>query len=167
MSGSEEGPAGIDHGEGPWRRGPLATLAVLAVSSALVVTTLVGLAPRESPSPTSSPTTTPVAGVTASPSPPPITGDWSALGDLPPIEPAATLTPDRADRAGIAPDTTFTLASMTTVSGADLATVPVAPAQPLEPGTRYRFWLTGPDGALAGAWAFQVKGPLHVVTTLT
>ena len=186
MSGSEEGPAGIEQGEAPWRRGPLATLAVLAVSFALVVTTLVGLAPRESPSPSPSPTTTPVAGVTASPSPPPITGDWSALRDLPPIEPAATLTPDRADRAGIAPDTTFTLASMTTVSGADLAaglaieptvalrvlpgadwaTVTVAPAQPLEPGTRYRFRLTGPDGALAGAWAFQVKGPLHVVTTL-
>src|SRR3989337_1399778 len=186
MSGSEEGPAGIEQGEAPWRRGPLATLAVLAVSFALVVTTLVGLARGESPSPTPSPTTTPIAGGTPSPSPPPIAGDWSALGDLPPIEPAATLTPDRADRAGIAPDTTFTLASMTTVSGADLAaglaieptvalrvlpgadwaTVTVAPAQPLEPGTRYRFRLTGPDGALAGAWAFQVKGPLHVVTTL-
>src|SRR3989337_1131133 len=140
MSGSEEGPAGIEQGEAPWRRGPLATLAVLAVSFALVVTTLVGLARGESPSPTPSPTTTPIAGGTPSPSPPPIAGDWSALGDLPPIEPAATLTPDRADRAGIAPDTTFTLASMTTVSGA--------------------------DGALAGALAFQVKGPLHVVTTL-
>ncbi|HLE78886.1 MAG TPA: Ig-like domain-containing protein, partial [Candidatus Limnocylindrales bacterium] len=186
MSVSEERPAGIDHGEAPLRRGRLATLAVLAVSFALVATTLVGLAPRESPSPSPSPTTTPVAGVTASPSPPPITGDWSALRDLPPIEPAATLTADRADGAGIAPDTTFTLASMTTVAGADLAaglaiepavalrvlpgsdpaTVTVAPAQPLEPGTRYRFRLTGPDGALAGAWAFQVKGPLHVVTTL-
>src|SRR3972149_5741902 len=99
MSGSGEGPAGIDQGEAPWRRGPLATLAVLAVSFALVATTLVGLAPREPPSPSPSPTTTP-------------------------------------------------------------------PPQPLEPGTGYRFWLTGPDGALAGAWAFQVKGPLHVVTTL-
>src|SRR3990172_8189991 len=87
MSGSEEGPAGIDQGEAPWRRGPLATLAVLAVSFALVATTLVGLAPRESPSPSPSPTTTPVAGVTASPSPPPITGDWSALRDLPPLQP--------------------------------------------------------------------------------
>ncbi len=187
MSGSEEGPAGIDHGEAPWRRGPLATLAVLAVSLALVVTALAGLAPRESPSPTSSPTTAPVSGGTPSPSPPSTTGDyWAALGELPPIEPAATLTPDRADRAGVAPDTTFTLASRTTVAGAELAaglavepaialrilpgadraTVTVAPAQPLEPGTRYRFRLTGPDGALAGAWAFQVKGPLHVVTTI-
>ena len=184
MSGSEEGPAGNDHGEAPWRRGPLATLAVLSVSLALVVTALLGLAPRESPAPTSSPTTAPIAGTTPTPRPIPL--DWSELGDLPPIEPAATLTADRADRAGVAPDTTFTLASRTTVAGADLAaglavepavalrvlpgadraTVTVAPAQPLEPGARYRFRLTGPDGALAGAWAFQVKGPLHVVTTL-
>src|SRR3990172_2525607 len=103
MSGSDEAPAGIDQGEAPWRRGPLATLAVLAVSSALVVTALVGLAPRESPSPPSSPTTAPIAGGTPSPSPPPIAGDWSALGDLPPIERAATLTAARADRPGVPP----------------------------------------------------------------
>src|SRR3990172_10546004 len=60
MSGSDEGPAGIDQGEAPWRRGPLATLAVLAVSFALVATTLVGLAPREAPSPSPRPPPTPI-----------------------------------------------------------------------------------------------------------
>src|SRR3989304_5662110 len=68
MSGSEEGPAGIDDGEAPWRRGPLATLAVLAVSFAPVVTTLVGLAPRGSPRPP------PPPGGGARPRPPPRPG---------------------------------------------------------------------------------------------
>src|SRR3990170_2497746 len=65
--------------------------------------------------------------------------------------------------AGLAIEPTVALRVL---PGSDPATVTVAPAQALEPGTRYRFRLTGPDGALAGAWAFQVKGPLHVVTTL-
>src|SRR3972149_1234350 len=124
MSGSDEGPAGIDQGEAPRRRGPLAAPA----------------APRAPPPPPPPP---PVAGVTASPSPPPITGDWSALRDLPPIEPAATLTADRADGAGIAPDTTFTLASMTTVAGA----APAA-ALAIEPAVALRV-LPGPDPATA------------------
>jgi hypothetical protein len=144
----------------------------------VIVGAILGFGPKGVVTPSGSP------GATASV--PPSGEAWAAIGALPPLQPLATLTPARADAAGIEADTAFTLGSLTTTSaqdlaagltiepavalrvtpGADATSAVVTPAVPLDPGSLYHFRLTSPDGALAGQWAFEVKAPLHVVTAL-
>ncbi len=166
---------------GPVTRGPLATLAVLIIAAAIVIVGGFGLLASQTPQPSASP-----ALVSPSASGDVTLGDWATLGDLPPLEPVADLVPTVADRAGIAPDSAFTLTSLDGTAAMTLAgglavepplvlrptagtttdTVTVTPAEPLLPGQRYRFALRTPDDALVGTWAFTVKAPLHVVTML-
>ena len=187
----------------PLRRGPLTVLAVVAVAAALLVTGTLGLLISRSPAPSQSP---PAGGPAASvvgatggpgaspaatqpdstPTAPAANVAWGAIGELPPLEPIASLSPTIQDAAGIGTATAFTLASLGSVPatqlaaglrvepdvdlrispGTDARSVTVKPAQALEPGQRYRVTLRTPDDALAGSWTFLVKRPLHVVTTL-
>ncbi|MFI5254352.1 MAG: Ig-like domain-containing protein, partial [Candidatus Limnocylindrales bacterium] len=175
MSATAEGPSG----QPPVRRGALATLLVLGATALIVVGAVIGFGPRGIIAPSSTP------GASSTPNPS-AAADWTALGTLDPLTPLATLNPTTSDAAGIAADTSFTLASLTSTSAAALAAgltvepavalrvapaadpakVVVSPAAPLDPGRRYRFKLLTPDGALAGQWLYQVKAPIHVVTAL-
>ncbi|HEX5148236.1 MAG TPA: Ig-like domain-containing protein, partial [Candidatus Limnocylindrales bacterium] len=148
----------------------IAAIGVLAVGDAL------------QPSPVAEPTTT--ATPTARPSATPA-ADWGPV-ELAPLEPGATLEPSGGDDAGIAPDATFTLASLTdepaaalaerleitpatayTVApSADGAVATIQPATALTAGDSYRFMLRTPGGALAASWAFRVRGPVRVVGTI-
>lgn len=136
--------------------------------------------------PAATSTSTAGASPTPAPSPAPTSATTWASIVLPPIQLAAELTADDQDAAGLALDTTFTLRSLTGTPamelaarvetqpflalraelGADATTVRLRPAEPLAPGTSYRFLLRGTSGALLGSWAFQAKQPLHVVSTL-
>ena len=132
--------------------------------------------PSASPSPPAASTESPPAIPTASPD-----EVWESV-DLLPLAPAATLVPQRADTAGVAPDTTFVLTSLTDEPAAALAgrletepavdlavavgpderTVVLTPTGGLKTGAQYRATLAAPDGSLAGSWAFRVRGPVRV-----
>ena len=156
----------------------ITAVAVVAIAASLVI----GSRPRPVPSPS------PVADATATTSPSPTSTPsepWQPLALLP-IVPVANLTPVASDAAGVRPDTGFVLESLTARPAADLAqrleVVPataievsagtdathatVRPKAPLTTGGIYRFVLRGTDGALAGQWAFRVRGPLRIVGTL-
>jgi hypothetical protein len=140
------------------------------------------------PSPTalagSSPGTDPLAA-----------GDpWASLDPSATFEPAAgeaapptaVLTARGATGAIVPIDTGFRLASADGTPASVLATrltvqptfafavAPEAgdqaalltPAEPLQPGTVYRFELAGPGGVPLDSWAFQARQPLRVVGTL-
>jgi alpha-2-macroglobulin len=127
------------------------------------------------------PSTSHGPGDTTTPEPQP----WADL-EVPPFELAAVLQPSDLDRLGIGAQTTFTVRSLTSTPALELAkglhvdppfdfavapgTSPneaiVKPSSPLVAGLHYRFRLDAPDGALAGAWAFTTRAPLHVVSTL-
>jgi hypothetical protein len=105
---------------------------------------------------------------------------------LSPLEAAATLEPSVRDVAGIPADTTFTLSSLTgesaralaerleispptaftVVAAGDAATATIQPTTALAAGDTYRFALRTPDGATAGSWAFRVRGPVTVTSTI-
>lgn len=131
------------------------------------------------PTPTTRPSPTATLGPTVEPEP------WGDLA-VPAFEPLAALVPNERDRLGVAPGSTFTLRSIGDIPAAELArglrvdpplelriepgaTTDVAvitPAGILMEGTRYRFQLNAPDGALAGMWAFNTRAPIHIVSTL-
>ena len=110
---------------------------------------------------------------------------WSPV-ELAPLAAVATLEPSSRDDAGIPPDATFELASLTgeparaiadhlavspatefTVSdAAGPTTVTVRPNAPLTGGSTYRFELRAQDGSVAGSWAFRVRGPVAVTSTI-
>lgn len=149
-------------------------VALLALGDALQVAPTVEQAPSPSPR-----ATTPQAPEATPP------GDWAPL-ELSPLEPVATLEPSAADAAGIPPDATFELASLTDEPAAPLAerleitpstdlvvdpgktpdTVTIRPALALAAGATYRFILPGPDGTVTGSWAYRVRGPVRVLSTL-
>lgn len=183
MSGS-----GISEAIARRRRGAAIVVGVVIV--AVVAGILVTGGPTVGPSSSagrsqavgSSGATTPAPSASASQ--PPET-DWAAV-DLPPYAAVADVRADRTDAAGIQPDTTFTLSSLSgsdprTVAGRletdpELAlavaagptptSVTLRPAGPLSAGRTYRFTLRAEDGSIAGSWAFQSRAPLHVVNTL-
>ncbi|MBI2780262.1 MAG: Ig-like domain-containing protein [Chloroflexi bacterium] len=154
--------------------------AVVAIVASLLIGTRPGPAPSSSPIAAAT-STTPPGGAT--PTPP--SEAWQPLALLP-IVPIANLKPEAADDAGIRPNTRFVLESLTARPAADLAqrleVVPATgvevsagvdamhatlrPKAPLTVGGVYRFVLRDADGALAGQWAFRVRGPLRVVGTL-
>ncbi|MBI3748377.1 MAG: Ig-like domain-containing protein [Chloroflexi bacterium] len=110
---------------------------------------------------------------------------WSPV-ELPPLAAVATLEPSSSDDAGIPANAAFVLASLTgdpartiadrlaispptefTVSdGGRPTTVTVKPNVPLAAGGTYRFELRAPDGNVAGSWAFRVRGPVAVTSTI-
>jgi hypothetical protein len=163
------------------RRGPIvAVVAVLAITVPLLLVSRPGPAPDQSPVAAGSPTPAP-----QSPGPAASSEPWEALA-LEPIPAVAALSPGASDAAGVQPDTTFLLESLTaepaaalaerlevlpatrvTVApGADARHVVVTPVAPLAPGGAYRFALRASDGTLAASWVFRVRGPLRVLGTL-
>ena len=110
---------------------------------------------------------------------------WAPL-DLTPLPVAATLESAAGDEAGVPAATTFTLTSLTDEPAGALAerlevspvtaftvatsenasTAIITPSTSLASGATYRFALRGTDGSLSGSWAFRVRGPVRVLTTL-
>ncbi len=127
------------------------------------------------------------AGPSAPPSQPSTAPEaqWAPL-QLAPSRATATLEPSAEDTAGIPAATTFTLASLTDEPASALAArLEVTPSTPFEvvpsvdgkaatitpttalaAGHAYRFALRSPDGTVAASWAFQVRGPVNVTTTI-
>jgi hypothetical protein len=136
--------------------------------------------PTASPSPPASPAGSPPASPSASPD-----EAWESV-ELLPLVTAATLEATPLDAAGIAPDATFALTSLTDEpavvmaeritteppidldvrSGADEHSAVLAPRQALEPGVQYRVELLDPEGSLNTSWAFRVRSPVRVVSTI-
>ncbi|HLA15852.1 MAG TPA: hypothetical protein VJZ72_03035 [Candidatus Limnocylindrales bacterium] len=133
-----------------------------------------------SPTPGQAPSTSPSGSPVAEPP-----SEWAPVS-LQPIPAVATLEAGRGDEAGVQPDTTFRLASLTDEPAASLAarleaTPPTAfvasagsdpteavlrPKTALTPGSLYRIALRGPDGSLAGSWAFRVRTAVHVINVI-
>jgi len=110
---------------------------------------------------------------------------WQPI-DLEPLVAPATLEPSQRDAAGVQPDATFTLTSLTGDTAialakrvevtpttalairttSDTTQVTLTPEPALTPGTTYRFALRAEDGSLATSWAFRVRSPLHVINTI-
>ena len=154
--------------------------AAVAVAAVVVSALVLGVAfqanPAVPPAPSAKSSAEPSTAVAA---------EWGAL-DLPPLAMPATFVPSAADDAGIPADATFTLASLTHEPATDLAarleispeteftvaattdatTATVIPAGSLASGDTYRFALRSPDGAIAASWAFRVRGPINVVSTI-
>lgn len=161
----------------------LAARAGVAIGVLVIVAAI--LAPRSSTPPSSSPGATGSPTAAAVTTPAPSEEPWDDLL-LQPYEPSAALSPDDVDSIGPAPDTTFTLRSLTATPAIELAAglridpptdytvaagatpdlAVVRPVTPLAAGLRYRFRLESPDGALAGVWAFVARAPVHVAGTL-
>ena len=175
--------------ERPTRRRPKVQIAgLVAVVVVLVATVTFATHPwapgSTTPSPTSVGGASPSGGGSSSPA---LGGetDWTLIEpvDLPAV---ATLQPDLGDAAGIQPGSTFSLTSLSgepaaTMAGrmdvsptAEFAVAPaadgrsatLAPRTPLVAGTVYRFALRAQDGTTSASWAYRVRSPVHVVTTL-
>jgi hypothetical protein len=156
-------------------------LMVLTLTAALVWQpwARTGQGPGANPSPGP-------GGSSGSPAPSASPGEAWAPVDLEPIAAVATLEPSRPDDAGVQPDATFTLTSLTSATAITLARrvevtpatalairttsdttqVMLAPEPALTPGATYRFALRAEDGSLVTSWAFRVRSPLHVLGTL-
>lgn len=170
-----------------------ATRAGIAVGVAVILAAILGpsllrTGPGPSPRPTgpvavASPSVTPTPTPTSGPSPTP--DPWSDL-ELEPYTPLAQLTSLDPDRLGFGPGSSFELRALPGVAATELAAglradppldlaveagssdsvAIVRLAAIPDPGTRYRFRLSAPDGSLAGAWVFQARAALQVVATL-
>jgi len=110
---------------------------------------------------------------------------WTPV-ELSPLAAVATFEPSARDDAGVPPDATFTLASLTgeparaiaerleispataftVAESRDSATATIKPTTALTAGDTYRFELRAPDGTVAGSWAFRVRGPVGVTSTI-
>ena len=170
----------------PTRNQGIAVAIVLVASGAITLSVLAQGGPSSPSTATENATPRPSPRAIASAQPSAQTaGSWTPV-DLSPLEAVATLEPSSGDLAGIPPEATFSLASMSgeparsmaerleispltefTVSDAAApATVTVQPKAPLSAGTTYRFELRAPDGAVTGSWAFRVRGPIAVTSTI-
>ena len=176
--------AGTEGSRRPIRPRAAAAAAVAVIG--IIVVSLVATSPQPrsspeaSPTPGSSPEASPEATAGASP------GDaWRAV-ELLPLAPVATLEASPIDATGVAPDGRFALTSLTgepatavaarvevsptadlaIEAGPDARTATLAPRDGLEPGAQYRFTLHAPDGSLAASWAFRVRSPVHVLSTI-
>ena len=168
---------GSESSRRPARR-QIAGVAVIVIAAAAIVTTAVLQG---------SPSAQPSGSHGASPEAPGPSGEaaWTAL-DLAPLQAVATLEPSTEDDAGIEPDATFTLTSLTAEPASALAsrleftpptaftigegaiagTAVVRPSSALTAGATYRAAIRTADGALAASWAFRVRGPVTGVSTL-
>lgn len=180
----------MDPMAGPMRPNPrqvrraviVTAVAVVAITASLLIGSRPGPAPSSSPIAVATPSSSEGPGSTPTSAP---LEAWVPLA-LEPIVPVANLMPVAADDAGVRRDTAFVMESLTAQPAADMArrleVVPatgievsagadamhatVRPKTPLTPGGVYRFVLREADGALAGQWAFRVRGPLRIVGTL-
>ena len=164
-------------------RRPTRPQAVALGSAVVVIALIVGLSvePTVFGPPQSSPG---ASGSPANASPGPTDGAaWADLA-LTPLARIASLEPTKAGPAGVAPDTAFTLRSLTGEAPAALAArLEVYPAVALtvartsettvelnqaglEPNLLYRFTLRAPDGSVAGSWAYRVQGPVAELSTI-
>jgi hypothetical protein len=165
--------------------------AAVAIGVVVILAAILGPTALSPHSPGSLPSATQVAAHPSSSQGPGATTPteesqpWADL-EVPPFQLTAAFEPNDHDRTGVGADSTFTLHSLTSTPAVELArglhieppvdfridpgTSPdvavVRPSSPLVEGVRYRFRLDAPDGALAGAWSFTTRAPLHVVTTL-
>ncbi len=112
-------------------------------------------------------------------------GAWTSIESVA-AAPEATLRAARTDAAGVFGDTTFVLtatggtpaatlaarlastpaAPFKVGAGPDAGSVTLRPDRPLAAGGTYRFDLSGSDGLRTASWAFQVRGPIHVQSTI-
>ena len=154
--------------------------AVAVAALAIVSLSAIVLQPRAAPAPDGSLPPSESAGPTVGPD-----GEWESvqLENLPAV---ATLEPSQQDEAGIAPDATFALVSLTAepatalarrleispstaldiVAAADATRATIAPVAALAPGQVYRVVLRTDDGNLAASWAFRVRSPVRVLSTI-
>jgi len=161
----------------PGRRQAAAMAFVIVAIGALTLGDVLNGDPSTQPTPTAAPP--------GRPSPSGAAAGWQPM-DLLPLEAMATLEPSARDDTGIPPDTTFRLASLTgdpasafaerleisppteftVATSNDGATATITPKTALATGSTYRFALRSPNGAVAGSWAFRVRGPVSVISTL-
>ncbi len=167
------------------RQGGAIAIALVAIG-AIAIGALAQGGPTSPSTAGASPTPrpSPSAIASAEPSAPPAES-WAPV-ELSALEAIATLEPSSGDLAGIPADATFVLASVSgeparsmverleispatdvTVSDATEPTaVTVKPKKSLAAGITYRFALRAPDGTVAGSWAFRVRGPVAVTSTI-
>ncbi len=161
-------------------------VVIAALGTGLVIQAAHSSAPGSSPGAESPAAASPAAASTAPASPGASSvADWAAVevGELPVV---ATLEATEQDGAGVAPDATLTLASrsgeparaiadrletspameFTVAPSADGRMATLTPKAALTAGRTYRVALRTPDGALAGSWAFHVRGPVNVTSTI-
>ena len=164
-----------------------AGLAVVGVAAAVLLVVPPGATPGASPLAASSPSaaaSSPASTPGASPAQSPEAA-WRSVVPAP-LSPVATFVASAVDDAGVASDARFSLTSLTgepasamaarlhvdpeaelaVAGGPDPRTATITPAGGLTPGTQYRFALTAPDGSLAASWAFRVRSPVHVLSTI-
>jgi hypothetical protein len=168
------------------RQGSLVAIVLVAIG-AITFSVLAQGSPTASQAPGSSATTGAQATRSAPPSSDPSATPeaWAPL-ELSPLAAVATLQPSSDDAAGIPPDATFALASLTAepahalgarlevtpelaftvTDAADSASATIEPSGPLSPGETYRFVLRNADQTVAGSWAFHVRGPVAVINTI-
>ncbi len=180
MGALHHGGTRVARRQGGFGRGPAVLLLIAALAAACGSTAPTPTPPAGStgpagPSPSSAPAATP-APSDATP-----TAAWAPVV-LADVTPVAKLEPTASGAGGVATTTAFRLTSLDGTAPADLVarlhvdppvqlTVaeldgPAAVLRPtsrLRPATIYRFSLTSTDGTLAGAWAAQTAGPLHLV----
>lgn len=176
-------------GRGSTRGIAAGLIAVIAIATALV---LQGM-PLGSVTPSTAPSISPGSSIPAATSTPAGSAEpsggtsdqWTAV-TLPPLAVAAELRPATEDATGVPADVSFALASRTpeparamsthlevtpaakfaVADGPDATTVTLRPTSPLTAGETYRFALRAADGSVAGSWAFHVRGPVNVTTTI-
>ena len=156
-------------------------VVIAALGTGLIIQAAQSGAPGSSPGFTSPGPTAPAAASPGSST----VADWSAV-ELGKLAAVATLETTDQDGAGIAPDATLTLASLSgeparaiaerlqTSPAAEFVIAPsvdgrtatLTPKAPLTAGGAYRIALRTLDGALAGSWAFHVRGPVRVTSTI-
>lgn len=158
-------------------------VATVAVVGFTLVSMLVAFPP-----PRSGPSASPSPGTSGPPaaSPSAVPDEAWADVELLPLVTAATLEATSLDAAGIAPDATFALTSLTgepavamaerittdppmdldVRPGADERSAVLAPREALEPGVQYRVGLLDPTGSLNTSWAFRVRSPVRVLSTI-
>lgn len=170
---------------GSWRptRPSGQMVATVAVVGFTLVSMLVAFPPPRT-GPSASPSPGPSGPPEASPSADPVEA-WTDV-ELLPLVTSATLEATPLDAAGIAPDATFALTSLTGEPavamaarittdppidldirpGDDGASAVLAPGEPMEPGAQVRVTLLQPDGSLDTSWAFRVRSPVRVASTI-
>ncbi len=172
------------HSRRPSRNQGLAVAGVLVAIGAITLGVLLQGSPPAVPIASASAGAHTSGAASAEPSAQPAE-PWEPV-QLSPLEAVATLEPSANDEAGIPPNATFTLASLTgepartladrleispaaafTVRpSADPATAVIKPGAALAAGDTYRFVLRTVDGTVTGSWAFRVRGPVAVISTI-
>ncbi len=166
------------------RAAPHAAFGVVAVAL-VVVLAADAIVPRPRPISEGTGPVPTLGGPTAISGAEPSADPWSRL-EVPEFTPLADLSPIQSDASGVGVRSAFVLRSRTATSAMAMASglriepaikfvaVPggsssearINPAEPLQPGIRYRFRAMDPTGRLIGTWTYRTAGPLHVVGLL-